>query len=147
MALVGHLFMVIAGYLLACAAAAFVLIVGTLTPDWNDVLSLAVQTGAMVPVVGVSAVFVAVVALLPALAILAIAEGFRWRSVLIYAGLGGALALLLYYGLGLAGIALEADGGDLLGRQREVLAAAGIAGGLVYWLMAGRRAGAWRSHG
>ena len=29
-------------------------------------------------------------------------------------------------------------------RNREVFAAAGIAGGLVYWLIAGRRAGAWK---
>jgi hypothetical protein len=28
-------------------------------------------------------------------------------------------------------------------REREVLAAAGIAGGFVYWLFAGRKAGSW----
>jgi hypothetical protein len=29
-------------------------------------------------------------------------------------------------------------------REREVLAASGIAGGLVYWLFAGRKAGVWK---
>jgi hypothetical protein len=30
------------------------------------------------------------------------------------------------------------------GHNTEVFAAAGIAGGLVYWLFAGRKAGAWK---
>jgi hypothetical protein len=70
---------------------------------------------------------------LPILAGALIAEAFSIRSALIYAiagGIGGAL-----YGIGfLAGIqnAIQSS------------AAAGIMGGLVYWLVAGRNAGAWR---
>jgi hypothetical protein len=82
--------------------------------------------------------------MLPAMLVVVLAEGFGWRSVLIYAGFGGALALLLYYGLGFSFDMGEPVGDNFLGREREVLAAAGIAGGLVYWLAAGRRAGAWR---
>jgi hypothetical protein len=144
MALIGRIFVVIGGYLLACVAAALVLTLGTLTPEWDDMLSVAVQTGTIWPVVGFSAAVVAAVTMLPAMLILALAEGFGWRSVLIYAGLGGGLALLLYHGLGVAEVAVAPDG-RLLGRERELMAAAGIAGGLVYWLAAGRRAGAWRA--
>jgi hypothetical protein len=32
----------------------------------------------------------------------------------------------------------------MLAREREVLAASGIAGGLVYWVFAGRKAGSWK---
>jgi hypothetical protein len=75
-------------------------------------------------------------------AIVAVTEGLSWRSVLLYAGVGGALALALSYGFDMPG-----DIGDpatYFVRERQVLAAAGIAGGLVYWLFAGRRAGAWK---
>ena len=80
--------------------------------------------------------------MLPALLVIALAEGFAWRSVLVYAVLGGVLALALSYGLDFAGYVGEP--GSSLVREREVLAAAGIAGGLVYWLFAGRRAGSWK---
>jgi hypothetical protein len=74
--------------------------------------------------------------------IVALAEGFVWRSVVVYAALGGALALALSYGFDLPGDIGESE--TYLAREREVLAASGIAGGLVYWLFAGRRAGAWK---
>ncbi len=71
---------------------------------------------------------------LPILIAVLITEAFSIRSALVYAvagGIGGAL-----YGLGF-----------LVGIQNAIqsAAAAGIVGGLVYWLVAGRRAGAWRS--
>ena len=56
--------------------------------------------------------------------------------------IGGALALALAYGLDFAGYVGAPDAVDVA-REREVLAAAGIAGGLVYWLFAGRSAGSW----
>jgi hypothetical protein len=46
------------------------------------------------------------------------------------------------YGLDFAGYIASSEGD--LARNREVFAAAGIAGGLVYWLIAGRRAGTWK---
>jgi hypothetical protein len=49
------------------------------------------------------------------------------------------LALILVYGLD-----FTAYVGSVFVREREVVAAAGIAGGLVYWLFAGRGAGAWK---
>ena len=55
------------------------------------------------------------------------------------------LALFLFYGLGLAGFVGDADGTGLLAHQSEVMAASGIAAGLVYWLAAGRKAGLWQS--
>ena len=48
----------------------------------------------------------------------------------------------LGYGLDFGGYVAAPDGD--LAREREVFAAAGIAGGLVYWLIAGRRAGVWK---
>jgi hypothetical protein len=93
-------------------------------------------------VVVVGAAFIGVIALLPTLLVIILAEGFAWRSIILYGALGGVLALALCCGMGFASYIGERDG--FLAREREVQAAAGIAGGLVYWLLAGRRAGAWK---
>jgi hypothetical protein len=90
----------------------------------------------------VGAPIIGVVAFLPAMLIIALAEGFAWRSVVIYAALGGALALALSYGIDLTGDIGQPE--TYFAREREVLAASGIAGGLVYWLFAGRKAGVWK---
>jgi hypothetical protein len=129
-------------YVLACIAAATVLTIGTLTPEWDDLAQLGLQTAIVAPVIGVGAAVIATVAMLPALLVIALAEGFAWRSSLIYAACGGVLALSLSYGLDFAGYVGDPGGG--FAREREVLAAAGIAAGFVYWLFAGRKAGSWR---
>ncbi len=80
---------------------------------------------------------------MPTLLVIIIAEGLALRSVVVYGVIGGALALALAFGLDFAGY--SAPAGIDIAREREVFAAAGIAGGLVYWLFAGRNAGVWRS--
>ena len=142
MGIVARLMMVIIAYILACVAASIVLTIGTLTPEWDDLTSLGLQSAALWSVVGVGAAIIAIIAMLPALLVIALAEGFAWRSILVYGALGGVLALALTYGLDFAGYVGEPD--STLAREREVLAASGIAGGLVYWLFAGRKAGSWK---
>jgi len=117
---------VIVAYWLACIAASLVLTIGTLTPVWDDFKPFDLQSVVLWSVVGVGALFIGAIAMLPALLVIALAEGFAWRSILVYAALGGAP-------------------GSYLAREREVLAASGIAGGLVYWLIAGRKAGFWKA--
>jgi hypothetical protein len=141
MAVLVRIAMIFLGYVLACVAAALILTIGTLTPQWDDFTALGMQSVAIWAVVMVFAAAIGAIAMMPALLVIALAEGFAWRSSLIYAALGGVLALSLSFGLDFAGY-----GGGLenpLVREREVLAAAGIAGGFVYWLLAGRKAGSW----
>jgi len=137
MAILGRIVMMFIAYGLACIAAALVSTVGTLTPAWDDLAALGLQSAALWSIVGVAAVVIWGMALLPALLIIVLAEGFALRSSVLYAVLGGALALALGFGLDFAGYIAEPG----LAREREVFAAAGIAGGLVYWLAAGRNAG------
>jgi len=139
MAALSRITMILIAYVLACVAASFVLTFGTLTPDWDDLAELGVQSGALAPVIGVGAAAIFVVALLPAIAVIALAEAFALRSVVAYGVLGGAIALVLSSGLDFVRDAGGPDGAFY--HERLVLAAAGIAGGLVYWLFAGRRAG------
>jgi hypothetical protein len=141
MAVLVRIAMIFLGYVLACIAASLILTIGTLTPQWDDFTALGMQSVAVWAVVMVFAAAIGAIAMMPALLVIALAEGFAWRSSLIYAALGGALALSLSFGLDFAGYGSGPE--SPLVREREVLAAAGIAGGFVYWLLAGRKAGSW----
>jgi hypothetical protein len=142
MAVLVRIMMVSLAYILGCVAAAIILTIGTLTPVWDEFVSSGMSTLVVWSAVGVLSAIVAGVAFMPALLIVALTEGFAWRSSILYAALGGALALALSYGFDFAGYVGEP--GSPLAREREVFAAAGIAGGFVYWLFAGRKAGSWK---
>lgn len=141
MAILVRLVVLWIGYLLACIAAAIVLTLGTLSAADDELVSQ-IPSFALWWVIGIEAAVMAGLALLPALLVIALAEGFAWRSVILYGVLGGVLALALGYGIDFAGYLGGPD--SIMVREREVLAAAGIAGGLTYWLVAGRNAGAWK---
>jgi hypothetical protein len=140
MTIVVRLFALWIGYLLACTAAAIVFTLGTLSAADDELVSQ-IPSVALWWVIGLEAAIMAALAALPTLLIIALAEGFAWRSVILYGVIGGVLALALGYGIDFAGYLGGPD--SIVAREREVLAAAGIAGGLTYWLVAGRNAGAW----
>jgi hypothetical protein len=141
MTVVARILVMVLAYVLACVAASTVFTIGMLTPHWDDVASSGIPTVAIWAIVAVGAPIIGVVAALPAASVVAIAEGFAWRSVALYAALGGALALALSYGFDLPGDISQPE--TYFVHERQVLAASGIAGGLVYWLFAGRSAGSW----
>jgi hypothetical protein len=153
MAVIIRILAVIFAYVLACLGAGIVLTLRILTPPWDE---LSPENVAVVSAfIAIAAIMVAAAALVPALLVVVLAEAFAWRSSLVYAALGGALALLLANGGDFAALfdgtfgpqareKLQHDLAQNASHAREVPAAAGIAGGLVYWLVAGRRAGAWK---
>jgi hypothetical protein len=142
MALLARIFLVMVGYFLACIAASAILTVGTLTPEWDDLVAAGFNSAAAWAVILVGAFAIAAIAIVPSLLVIALAEGFGWRSILVYGVLGAVLALALSYGFDFAGYVGDPD--SFLAREREVLAASGITGGFVYWLVAGRGAGSWQ---
>jgi hypothetical protein len=141
MTVVGRIVVLFLAYILACVAASAVFTIGMLTPHWDDLASSGLPPAAIWAIVAIGTPIIGVVAALPAALIVAIAEGFAWRSAIFYAALGGALALALSYGFDLPGDISRPE--TYFVHERQVLAAAGIAGGLVYWLFAGRNAGSW----
>jgi hypothetical protein len=140
MALLGRIVVVFFAFLIASVSAAIVVSIGMMLPAWRDLLTFSVEQGTFSVVVGIGAFFISALALLPAAIVIAIAEAFRLRSVLLYAAVGGLGLLALYYG---AGFTDRMSGGPM-SRETEIVAAAGIVAGLVYWLLAGRNAGKWR---
>src|ERR1700692_2973424 len=141
MAVLIRIAMIVLAYILACIAASLILTIGTLTPEWDDLTALGMGSLAVWAVVMVGAAVIGGIAMMPALLVIALTEGLAWRSSLIYAALGGVLALSLSFGLDFAGY--SGDPENPLVREREVLAAAGVDGGFVYWLVGGRTAGSW----
>jgi hypothetical protein len=144
MSVVARIVVMFFAYVLACVAASAVFTIGMLTPEWNELASSGLPSVAILAIVAIGAPIIGVVAALPAALVVAIAEGFAWRSVLFYAALGGAVALALSYGVDLNWGGEVSQPEDYFVHERQVLAAAGIAGGLVYWLFAGRSAGSWK---
>jgi hypothetical protein len=142
MTIVARIFLVIFAYFLACIAASAILTIGTLTPEWDDLVAAGFNSTTAWIVIIVGASVIAAIAMVPSLLLIALTEGFGWRSILVYGVLGAGLALALSYGLDFAGYVGDPD--SFLAREREVLAASGIVGGFVYWLIAGRRAGSWQ---
>ena len=144
MALIGRLFVIAFGFLAACLVAGMIIVAAIMFPEFSDLGSGPVDQGAIDIILGFGFIFISGFALLPALIIALITEAFSIRSALAYA-VGGALVGLACY-LGLVPFdpeTLHFEG--IVRRHLEIMTGAGIVAGLVYWMVAGRTAGAWRA--
>jgi hypothetical protein len=143
-ALIARTFVVLFAFFAASMVAGLVLTLGLLPPEFDELAPMPGAHAGFGLAVAFSALLVSGFALIPALLFIALAEGFRLRSFVFYAGFGAAIALLTAHGWNFSSV----DGSPaypLVGREQEVFAAAGIAAGLAYWALAGRKAGAWRA--
>jgi hypothetical protein len=142
MALIGRLFVILFAFLAACLVAGMIVVGAVLFPEFTD-LGIGNLDPAVNVVIGLGFIFISGFALLPAMLVAAITEAFYIRSVLAYA-VGGALVGAACY-LGLIPFdpdTMRFDG--IVRRHLEIMTGAGIVAGLIYWLIAGRNAGAWR---
>ena len=140
MAIIARFFLIIFAFCLASFAAAATITIGAailakVQPPFERVevsffwlFTLATSAG------------IAFLAFVPAMIAILLAESFSWRSILYYALAGGAIGFFF-------GTILPTDepGRVLLTRGAEIMAGAGVAAGLVYWLFAGRNAGRWHT--
>jgi hypothetical protein len=144
MSLFGRILVVIFGLLVAVIVAGITLAAGIVLPDWATMDSDPIERFIFFFVAFFATSLVVVFGLLPAALVIAVLEVLRMRSF-IYYGVGGALvALASYYGSDIS-VQLE-NTTDVapVANALQLAAAAGILGGLAYWLIAGRNAGRWR---
>jgi phosphotransferase system glucose/maltose/N-acetylglucosamine-specific IIC component len=144
MSVFGRIIVIFFALIAAIVAAGVALAIGVVAPDWAGVDSDPFERISFFIVSFFATSFVGAVAFLPALVVIVIAEAARLRNFLYY-GVGGALVgLASYYGSDIS-VRLE-NTTDVapVGNALQLAAAAGIIGGLVYWLIAGRNAGRWR---
>jgi hypothetical protein len=143
MALIGRLFVIFFAFLFACLAAGMIVVGAVLYPEFSDLSTGPIDQSAINVVLGFGFIFISGFALLPALIVVLITEAFYIRGVLTYA-VGGAIVGAACY-LGLIPFdpeTLRFDG--IVRRHLEIMTGAGIVAGLIYWMIAGRTAGAWR---
>jgi hypothetical protein len=143
MALIGRLFVILFAFLASCLVAGMIVVGAVLYPEFSDLDTGPIDQSAVNVVLGFGFIFLSGFALLPALIVVLITEAFYVRGVLTYA-VGGAIVGAACY-LGLVPFdptTLQFDG--IVRRHLEIMTGAGIVAGLVYWLIAGRTAGAWR---
>src|ERR1700743_2305811 len=143
MALIGRLFVMAFGFLAACLAAGMIVVGAVLFPEFSDLGAGPVDQGALNILLGFGFIFVSGFALLPAMIVVAITEAFYIRGALTYAVGGGLVGLAFSLGL----VSFDAEQLHFEGivrRHLEIMTGAGILAGVVYWMIAGRNAGAWR---
>jgi hypothetical protein len=143
MALIVRLFVIFLAFLAASLAAGIIVVGAVLFPELSDLGGDLVDQRAVDIVIGVGFIFISGFALLPAMIIALITEAFSIRGVLTYAIGGGLVGLACYLGL----VPFDTDTlrfEGIVRRHLEIMTGAGIVAGLVYWMIAGRNAGAWR---
>ena len=145
-ALIGHLFAIVFAVILATIAAGSVIAVGVWGPQWHAVSG---DVGEIYfwGTVFIGASFIGAATFLPMVVLIVLSEAFKIRSLLVHLAAGAVLLFAGYYGSGAVTASYEEsiDRAPLpVTRVAEVAAAAGVAFGFVYWLIAGRTAGRWR---
>ena len=143
MALIGRLFVIAFAFCMACFVAGAIVVLMILFPEVSSIDVAGIDPDAINVILGFGFIFVSGFALLPAVAIVALTEALNIRSVLAYAIGGAVVGLACYLGL----IPFDTDTmrfDGIVRRHLEVVTGAGIVGGLVYWLVAGRNAGRWK---
>jgi hypothetical protein len=116
-------------YVLAVVAAAAVIAIGLLGAPSDGI-----DTGYFAGAVATLIFYVGGFSFLPTVIAIAVAEIFRLRTIIFYVAVGGALGLAAHQ---LTGFSAFEPRGQIL----VVLLGGGFAGGLIYWLTAGRLAG------
>jgi hypothetical protein len=143
MALIVRLFVIALAFFAASLVAGMIVVAAVMFPEFSDLGTGPVDQSVFDILIGFSFIFITGFALLPAAVIALITEAFSIRSMLAYA-LGGALVGVACY---LSLVSFDTETWRFTGivrRHMEIMTGAGIVAGLVYWLIAGRNAGAWR---
>jgi hypothetical protein len=144
MSLIARLFVILFAFIAASLVAGAIVVGAVLFPALSDFADGPIDPSALNIVLGFGFIFVSGFALLPAMIVVAITEAFHIRSALAYAVGGGIVGLACYLGLvPFDPATLRFDG--VVQRHLEIMTGAGIVAGMVYWMIAGRNAGAWRA--
>ena len=145
MSLFGRIVVIIFAVILASLAAGIALAIGIIAPDWATMDSDPVERVTFFIFAFFATSLVGAAAILPALVLIAVAEAMRIRSFLYYGVGGGLVGLASYFGSDISSRLENTTDVTPVGHVLQLAAAAGIIGGLVYWVIAGRKAGAWRA--
>ena len=143
MSLLGRIIVICFAFIVASTVAGIALAIGIISPDWAGADSDPFERISFFAFAFFATSFVGAAATLPALVLIVLAEAARMRSLLYYGVAGAVVGLAAYFGSDISSRLENTTDVVPVGHALQLAAAAGIIGGLVYWLIAGRRAGAW----
>ena len=144
MSLLLRILMVLFALWVAVMAAGAAIAVGMFLPEWGMMETDPVDKAMFFVVAFFATSFAGAVAFLPAFLAVIVAEAFNIRSFLYYGTIGAVIGVLGYFGSNISARLEDTTEITPVAHSLELVAAAGIVGGLVYWLLAGRNAGRWR---
>ena len=139
-----RILMVLFALWVAVMAAGAAIAIGMFVPEWGMMETDPVDRAIFFVVAFFATSFAGAVAFLPAFLAVIVAESFSIRSFLYYGTVGAVIGLLGYFGSNISARLEDTTEITPVAHSLELVAAAGIVGGLVYWLLAGRNAGRWR---
>lgn len=142
---VTRFFVILFSLVFALLAAGIALAVGVMAPELVTMTSDPIEKFAFFAMAFFTVSFVGATAFIPAVILVAIAETFDIRSIFYYAIGGGLVAAVVWY---MSDISVQLENTTDLSPIRyglQLVAASGIIGGFVYWLLAGRKAGRWKN--
>jgi hypothetical protein len=146
MSLIGRIIVIFFAFIVAAMAAGIVLAIGIVSPEWTSGDSDPFERVSFFVFAFFATSFVGAAAMLPALVLIVFSEIARMRSIIYYGVAGAVVGLAAYFGSDISARLDNTTDMTPVGHALQLAAAAGIIGGLAYWLIAGRRAGAWRAN-
>jgi hypothetical protein len=147
LSLIGRIIVIIFAVIVASLAAGMAIATGVLGPAWHSLSGDPAERFVFWGATFVGATATGAVGILPLAVLIALGETFKIRSLLANTAAGAAMLLIGYYGSGLAQPSYEESidkPPPAISREAEIAAAAGAVFGLIYWAIAGRKAGRWR---
>ena len=145
MSLLGRIIVIIFALIVASMAAGVALAIGIVAPDWATMDSDPVERVSFFFVSFFATSFVGAVAMAPTFMLIALGEALRIRSFIYYGVAGALVGLASYFGSNITMQLENTTDISPVGHALQLAAAAGIIGSVVYWLIAGRKAGSWRA--
>jgi H+/Cl- antiporter ClcA len=144
MALLGRIIVIFFALIVAMMAAGVMLAIGIVAPDWPTFDSDPFERVTFFVASFFATSFVGATGFVPALLLIILAEAARMRNVLYYGVAGAVVGLAAYFGSDVEFRLENTTDVAPAFHPLQLAAGAGIVGGLVYWLLAGRNAGRWR---
>jgi len=145
MAFIARFFIILFALIFSFIAAGIALAIGIMAPELVTNNSDPIEKFVFFTAAFFATSFAGASAFVPSIVLVAIAETFDLRSIFFYAIGGGLIAAIAWYS---SDISLQLENSTDIAPVNyglQLVVAAGIIGGFVYWLLAGRKAGVWKN--
>ncbi len=135
MSLLGRIIVIIFALIVASLAAGVALTIGIVAPDWATMDSDPVERVSFFVVSFFTTSFLGAVAVAPACFLIVLAEILRIRSFIYYGVAGALVGLVSYFKSNISMLLENTTDIPPVEHTLELATAAGIIGGIAYWLI------------